>query len=222
MHVDYVPVSFFLHNLQCLNSESWLNSETINSYVAIVQRKVRSARVHIADSHLMTKVLNDKLANFKTWVRGMLKSNQVKSIDELDRLCMPYNIRNTHWAAICCDFVSSTITLMDSLPDYDHENALSRLKLFLEHYCTKKPKLLWSIVVRTDLAFRQTNAYDCGLFAIAHVTLCALKQENMLGVCSQGNVIHMRERVYHDLVMNEIKFEDYMCYFAARSKSTAA
>jgi hypothetical protein len=39
MHIDYAPVEFRLEVLQCLDRETWLNSHTINSYLAIVQRK---------------------------------------------------------------------------------------------------------------------------------------------------------------------------------------
>ena len=213
MHVDYLPVIFRLEELQCLSPMCWLNSQTINSYLAIVQRKVRSGRVHIGNSFFMSKVLSDS-RNAKTWVKGVCKSNKCSSMYDLHRLCFPYNIRQLHWVAVCCDFLSLTITLIDSLPGRDHDSALQQLKNFLEStLCTtgvgRGSQPVWNVQVRDDKAFRQENSYDCGLFTIGHVTLCALKQENRLGTVTQESVTHMRERVYHDLVMNEIKFEVY-------------
>ncbi len=103
--------------------------------------------------------------------------------------------------------------------------ALQKLKTFLEStVCAggRKPDPGWIIQIRQDDACRQHNTHDGGLFTITHVTLCALKQENSLGVCSQATVNNgMRDRVYHDLIMNEIKFEVYM-HQTSRSKSITA
>ena len=213
MHVEFSS-RFHLRDLACLKSQEWLNSETINSYLAIVQREVRKEKVHIFVSHFMSKLLAQSDAEMKQWVQGVCRMNKVDSIYELDRLCMPYNIKNRHWVAICCDFHAIQITVVDSLPDNDHLPALNRLKAFLESSaCAGKKKWNWRFNIQAAAAYRQLNGFDCGLFTLAHVTLFALKQEIRLGVCTQEIVSHMRERVYHDLIANEIKFQVYLVSF---------
>ena len=206
MHEDYPPVQFHLYDLHCLDPTEWLNSEVINSYLAIVQRQVRKGGVHILVSHFMAKLEESTDVQMKSWVRGVCNMNKVASIYLLDRLCMPMNISNRHWVAILCDFRTCQITLVDSLTGHDHSPALRRLKAFLESKtCAGNDKKDWNFCVLSDEKYRQRNGFDCGLFTIAHVTLFALKQESRLGVCTPEIVNNMRQRVYHDLIANEIK-----------------
>ena len=207
MHEDYTQVVFHLYDLHCLDPGQWLNSEVINSYLAIVQRQVRKGGVHILVSHFMAKLQDQTDLELKSWVRGVCNMNKVKSIYQLDRLCMPMNISNHHWVAILCDFRACSITLVDSVTGHDHVPALRRLKAFLESaICAGTDKWVWHVSALSDETYRQRNGFDCGVFTLAHVTLFALKQESRVGVCTQEIVNDMRQRVYHDLIANEIKF----------------
>ena len=132
--------------------------------------------------------------------------NGVQSMYDLKRLCMPYNISDTHWVAICCDFFTLTITLIDSMAGIGHAAAMAKLKTFLESkFVAGSRQVCWRVVIRADAQCRQIGGVDCGLFTLAHVTLCALQKEDT-GLCSQSIVSHMRERVYHDLIVNGINF----------------
>jgi hypothetical protein len=201
-------------DLNSLKPTKWLNGQVINSYLAIAMQSVKSKSAKVpnmlVESSFLMEVLKDTSnAEFtiQKWMKGLPRKG-FSQYHDLDRLLLPYNIKETHWVAIVCDFQSQTITSFDSLV-LNHHHALSNLKKFLEHplVCGAKP-VNWTIIQRSDAKCRQRNDFDCGVFTVVHLVLHMLSLERYATThCTQSVIDGMRQRIAHDIIVGNIQLE---------------
>ena len=197
-----------LSDLQCLRPGKWLNSATINSYLAIALKRAKEKGVegvHIANSFFMQK-MDGTISTNKSLLRGFNKIGV--RICDLKMLLLPYNIDNVHWVAIVCNVQSRAITSFDSLTG-SHHDALLKLKMFLEssEVCSTNDTA-WKIMQRTDEECRQHNGYDCGIFTAVQLVLHMLSLEQHAHIfCNQSVIDGMRQRMAHDIFMTNFQLE---------------
>jgi hypothetical protein len=217
IHSDASDVNMTVHlsSLQkCLVPDQWLNSETIDSYLAIALKRAQEngmKDVHVANSFLM-KYITDKECitpeKTKSLVRGF-NTIGVGNLYDLKRLLLPYNIGNIHWVGIVCDFESATITSFDSMPEPNYTDALAKLQKFLEcEEVSGSKKLHWKITQRSDVECRQRNGSDCGIFTVVQLVLHMLfLEQHVQTFCNQSVIDGMRPRMAHDIFTAKFQLE---------------
>lgn len=104
-------------NLQCLGGQYWLNDEVINAYMYVLRKHATELglKCYFHSSFFFTK-LNERntytYSNVRRWTaRGAGKCN----LFEQDKVCIPINLDNTHWAACVIHIQTKRIFYYDSL-----------------------------------------------------------------------------------------------------------
>jgi sentrin-specific protease 1 len=197
-------------DLHTLRPGQWLNDRVINAYLTMLLEQIRGDRVHVMSSHFMQKLLNPK-QEVTTEARGVLRMHcGIKSIFELKRIIIPYNINNVHWVAIAVNFHEKHVSLWDSTIGA-HQNATKQLLLYLQQQATRDQVEFneddWTVEFHHETSIRQENSFDCGLFAIAFCVHLALGIDNhvILSVCTQRNISNLRTKIASELISGKMK-----------------
>jgi sentrin-specific protease 1 len=197
-------------DLHTLRPGQWLNDRVINAYLTMLLEQIRGDRVHVMSSHFMQKLLNPK-QEVTTEARGVLRMHcGIKSIFELKRIIIPYNINNVHWVAIAVNFHEKHVSLWDSTIGA-HQNATKQLLLYLQQQATRDQVEFneddWTVEFHHETSIRQENSFDCGLFAIAFCVHLALGIDNhvILSVCTQRNISNIRKKIASELISGKMK-----------------
>jgi sentrin-specific protease 1 len=179
-NVNKFGVTITHAHIQCLIPTGWLNDETINFYMDMLNERSmrRSADLTLPKQHRLScrffstffykKLVGEKggykYANVLRWTKG-------KAAFEYDHCFVPIHVNNSHWCLANINFRNKCILYYDSLsgPDY---GSLSQLLLYVRDECQNKSGPLfnsddWTLqVVAPKLVPTQQNGYDCGVFTI--------------------------------------------------------
>ena len=174
----------------------WLGDELVNYYFAMLQDRDdrlcemdnSPSECHFANSFFMGKLMGgvggSDFAGVERWTRGV-------DIFSCRLVLVPINVDNVHWCLLVVELASKRIRYYDSMGG-SGGNYLAAMHEYLcdEHMAKKGAPLdggAWQLVHTTDDTPRQTNGFDCGVFA----TFCAHYLAHGVRPNSpQGGVLH--------------------------------
>ena len=89
-------------------------------------------------------------------------------VSDITMIAMPINITNTHWVCGVIDIAAATVEIWDSF-DYGNEVVEKigyAMILWINDVCEGKHLTTIKFDFKKYTAQKQTNAYDCGVFAL--------------------------------------------------------
>ena len=118
-------------NLVCVRKDEWLNSETINVYVQMIEVEAKNAghNVTMFNSFFVTKIETEGHKGVKTWTRKLKRAG--KTLFDLDRFFFPVNLNDTHWVGGVVDFKAKKISILDSMAGNSHSKRREQLLQYL-------------------------------------------------------------------------------------------
>jgi len=202
----------------------WLFDEAINSYMALLQ--IRTDRRRTLDemagggtnvrapSHFWGSFFIEKL---KSCRRSTVRKNQMErmtdkvtsvqgDIFQLDKMVMPVNIANGHWALIVAYMQEQKLRSFDSM-NGDHSEDMKMLLDLFEAEAQRLPvdfdRSKWSTGRERDVP-KQGNCSDCGVF------LCAFASHVVDATdfpFAQQDMDSIRARITYELVHGKEEVE---------------
>jgi Ulp1 family protease len=135
-HEDHVIFEGFnttiiVMHLICVRRGEWLNSETINVYVQMIEVEAKKAghNVTMFNSFFVTKIETEGHKGVKTWTRKLKREG--KTLFDLDRFFFPVNLYDTHWVGGVVDFKAKKISILDSMAGNSHSLLRDQLLKYL-------------------------------------------------------------------------------------------
>ena len=170
------------HKLSCLIDGTWLNDEVINFYMCMLQHRddrltSASNGVKLSSYYFNSFFINKLISkngdyDYKIVERWTKKMN----VFLLDKMFMPVNIGNTHWAMIVVYMKLKRIHYYDSLNRPGIDKYLKHVLQWLKDEDSIKyvnennfDERDWLLMDQETTVPHQNNSYDCGVFS----TLCA-------------------------------------------------
>ena len=204
----FVNAEVFGEHTQRLSPSGWLVDEVVNYYMFLLQE--RDALVcasdgsrkpcHFFNSFFFTKLLENGSYNYrqvKRWTKRF-------DLFSRSKVFAPVNVGNMHWCMVMVDVARKEVRYFDSM-GAGGEPYLKAMKRYLEdEHRTKKGSELeggWTLTRTTRDTPRQTNGYDCGVFA----SFCAhyMSLTDQLDF-SQDDIQHFRIRMMVDILNKRI------------------
>ena len=179
--IDKFNINMTQVKLSCLKEGTWLNDEVINFYMCMLQErddklfqsnKGKRLSSHYFNSYFMDKLYRNGAYNFKLVKRWTEKHNI--NIFEKDKIFIPVNISNTHWAMIVAYMQYNSIHYYDSLKREGVNKFLKPAVLrWLKDESAERGIAFdeneWDLIDQESNVPLQDNGVDCGVFSI----LCA-------------------------------------------------
>ena len=119
------------------------------------------------------------------------------NIFQKDLLIIPCHVSNNHWTLAAVDLNKKTIIYYDSIGGKDY-GLLCRIASYLHQESWDKRKLKfdlpgWKNFCLEKRSPKQTNNYDCGVFAMVTAELISRKEKISF---SQDDIQAYRKRIY--------------------------
>lgn len=107
MCINRYNIDISFADLQTLRDGRWLNDNIIDFYLNLVMK--RNSKVFIWTTHFYSTLASRGYSGVARWAKR-------KKIDlfTMDKVIVPVNISNTHWALAVIDNLQKTITYYDS------------------------------------------------------------------------------------------------------------
>lgn len=159
--------------MRCLRPGQWLNDEVINFYFKLLQERGKllqgAPKCWFPNSFFWPKLSgNNSSYSYKEVKRWTIKAKI--DIFELDLICFPMNIGESHWAMGVIDLTSHGFRYFDSMFCRPHKNFVPFLRKYVQdEHKAKKGKALdgvedWELILHEKPVPQQENGYDCGVF----------------------------------------------------------
>ena len=204
----FVNAEVFGEHTQRLSPSGWLVDEVVNYYMFLLQE--RDALVcasdgsrkpcHFFNSFFFTKLLENGSYNYrqvKRWTKRF-------DLFSRSKVFAPVNVGNMHWCMVMFDVARKEVRYFDSM-GAGGEPYLKAMKRYLEdEHRTKKGSELeggWTLTRTTRDTPRQTNGYDCGVFASFCAHYMSLQEQLDF---SQDDIQHFRIRMMVDILNKRI------------------
>ncbi|CAK9436247.1 uncharacterized protein LODBEIA_P08050 [Lodderomyces beijingensis] len=158
--IDKFKISLKAVDLQTLRDGKWINDNVIDFYFALATEA--DDKMFAWTSHFYT-TLEDR------GYQGVARWAKKRKIDclALNKLFVPVNIHNTHWALAVVDNVEKTISYYDSLDASQSGNihACTTLQDYMNQEAQRlnKPPVAYKLVPSLPCP-QQQNGFDCGIF----------------------------------------------------------
>lgn len=173
-----------------LRPGAWLVDEVINFYFALLQERFQDC--HFFNSFFVTKLCGQDGRGYD--YPGVRRWTRKVDLFSKRKIFMPVNIGNMHWTVIVVD--KTAVRYLDSLGDSGKRYLLSIQKYMEDEHRDKlnsplaKPYDLRPS--RSNDVPRQTNGYDCGVFAAFNAHYLAFDKEPSF---TQDDIDHLRRRM---------------------------
>jgi hypothetical protein len=162
--MDTFDMSLKKSDIWRLKPSEWLNDESINLYMKMIQKRGDDSkhRIFCFNSFFYDLLLKSGYEKVARWSKR-------KDIFSLDMLLFPVHLGN-HWCLGIVNMKKKQLEYYDSLGGGNDE-CFAQMKLYLEgeHLDKKKKPMDWSgwgpNVVNGPKMPRQLNGSDCGVFA---------------------------------------------------------
>ena len=169
-------------SMRRLRPGKWLNDEVIHFfYLLLAIRDAKEAsglngtpkrRSHFFKSFFITKLLDEGVTNRYTYsnVKKWSESVPGKDIFGLNKVFVPFNLSNVHWACVVIFMQERRIQFYDSMGGGGMYYMRAILQYLKDEWARKNngkelPHLSeWKLVTCTSDTPRQTNCFDCGVF----------------------------------------------------------
>ena len=200
-----------------LKPEKWLNDDIINFYFALLAKRDydlclsdgKKKRSHFYNTQFMTQLRNEdeggndkfddddenyKFGNVKRWTKTIPGGD----VFALDKLFIPINITNTHWACVTVFMDEKIIEYYDSIrgrSGLKYTKAVLRYLKDLDQSSQIRQQLSyweeWELV-DVDDSPKQNNSFDCGVFVCMIADCLGLDQPLTF---TQEHINHCRQRI---------------------------
>ena len=186
-----------------LRNTQWLNDETINTYIQLLQshadNRCGSHRIHFFTSFFYTKLAlspDFSYSNVKNW-----KSIRNIDIFQLDKLVFPIHYETNHWILVLIELGQNKIHVYDSYHGA-HTEIFQEFRNYLQlhHMHTKQGQQFritdWTNIDHSDIP-KQTNGYDCGVFTLQYAH-CIANDQHI--TCDQQETSLLRQRISNEII----------------------
>ncbi|KAJ7467228.1 hypothetical protein B0H11DRAFT_1732868, partial [Mycena galericulata] len=143
------------------------------------------------DVHVMTSFFWPKLETGYINAR-LAKWTKTVDIFTKDAVLIPINIDNAHWAVVAIQFRQKQIVLYDSAR-WDLSYVFPRLREYLDCEHRDKRKTPFDFTDWQNNTPRQTNGYDCGVFACQFIRYLARAARSF--PFDQNDILALRKRM---------------------------
>ncbi|KAG5420976.1 hypothetical protein I9W82_000066 [Candida metapsilosis] len=184
-------------DLQTLRDGRWLNDNIIDFYSNMVMEK--NPKVFIWTTHFYSNLASRGYSGVARWAKR-------KKIDlfTMDKVIVPINISNTHWALAVINNITKAITYYDSLNFSQSGNpeALENLQMYMDNEAQRldRDAIKYTLIPYID-APQQQNGSDCGVFTCIAARYLALNQEFNY---SQNDMKVIRRRMTLEIMNDEL------------------
>lgn len=217
--------------------DQWITSTVIDCYIGLLCCEVTSKKmsVSVAITQFFDKVLEPKkavtparLSRGKAKDRLMTRSTEALREEDYDYkkvkgwfkklnpygdgvkyIVIPVNACNSHWMLVYADFVTHTVTLIDSLGGEDGKWARV-LKRCLEDFwkeSNKKGRVMpkWKTAVYKAGESFQKDSINCGVYVMTFIECFLLHDVKKFNdIANTGDISYFRSRIIMNIVMGRI------------------
>ena len=164
-------------NIKSLQPGTWLNDETINSFMNILNDHESMTYNSQSDykpsyffsSFFFTALGTQDSYNYNRVKRWSRRIRTCTNIFQLKNLVFPINISNTHWTLANINFINLEIEYLDSMGDRGTIYTNTLLKFIEDEHMDKLGEILpnkeeWKTISRGTSTPQQPNTFDCGVY----------------------------------------------------------
>ncbi|CAI5755585.1 unnamed protein product [Candida verbasci] len=183
-------------DLFTLKDGRWLNDNIIDFYLELVMKKYPT--VFAWTTHFYSTLSGKGYSGVSKWAKRR-KVDQYKK----EKVLVPVNISNTHWALSVIDNIEKTITYYDSL-DTKHGNPQAVKNL--NEYMRQEALRLGHTPIEYELISffkspQQNNGSDCGVFTCTAAKFISGNQELKY---SQKDMKNIRRRMVWEILNSNV------------------
>ena len=164
-------------NIKSLQPGTWLNDETINSFMNILNdhelmtynSQSNYKPSYFFSSFFFTALGSQDSYNYNRVKRWSRRIRTCTNIFQLKNLAFPININNTHWTLANINFINLEIEYLDSMGDRGTTYTNTLLKFIEDEHMDKLGETLpnkeeWKTISRGTSTPQQPNTFDCGVY----------------------------------------------------------
>ena len=188
----------FIHkDLLRLKDGVWLNDDIINFFLKLLQEyhdniaDLDSAKKRsiFMSTFFYSRMVDESGYQYKNVERWTAKFD----IFSCEKVFIPVNLRNLHWALVFISLPTQEIQYIDSLGSAGAE-ILKNIKVWLrDEAYSKQGMQLSDFAIKVQRCPLQHNNYDCGVFTLAFVDL--LSNDLPLHLMDQDTAGVVRKRI---------------------------
>lgn len=182
-------------DLLTLSDRSWLNDNVIDFYLSLVTDQ--NDLVYCWTTHFYTTLKKNGYKGVARWAK-----RRKINVMEMNKIVVPINSMNTHWAVAVVDNIQLTISYYDSLSSSGNFPAVQTLEQYMMLEADRLGVPPKSYTLQPNMKTpQQQNGYDCGVFTCTVAKHIA--QETPL-LFSQKDMQTIRRRMAYEIVQKQL------------------
>ena len=128
----------------------WVNDVVVNDAMELINAKLIEGKykVHCFNSFLLSRYKDVGYQDVKKWSVAVCKRHKVKTIFEFERIIVPVNRGNLHWAFIVADIRHKTIVYYDSMTGFQVSEAKEWMQLVHRYTVVDTPCIAHCVLLR--------------------------------------------------------------------------
>lgn len=187
-----------------LRDGNWLDDVCIDFYLALLQRRQRNPEYSGLRCHFFSAFFYAGLVHSGKYQFNAVSSwtDQLQySLFNMDRLILPVNLENKHWALVVVYIAERKLEYLDSL-GYDGNIIMSNICRYLDdHARDMKLEVLdafkWERASNKHIPM-QKDDFNCGIFALAYADYRSLGLELSF---SASDVPRFRKKIAQEILI---------------------
>ncbi|KAI5966798.1 uncharacterized protein KGF55_000207 [Candida pseudojiufengensis] len=193
--LDKYSIELTTGDLQTLQDGRWLNDNVIDYYFNVIMKE--NPKVFGWTTHFYSTLQQKGYQGVSRWAKR-------KKIDVFskDKILVPVNISNTHWALSVIDNLKKTIIYYDSLSMSGNPQAVENLKMYMDKEAERlgKSKMCYELISHFDSP-QQNNGSDCGVFTCTAAKYIS-KDKNL--DYSQNDMKLIRRSMVYEMINDKL------------------
>ncbi|KAI5950982.1 hypothetical protein KGF54_004056 [Candida jiufengensis] len=192
--IDKYSIELSTGDLQTLQDGRWLNDNVIDFYFNILMKE--NPKVFGWTTHFYSTLNQKGYQGVQRWA----KRKKLNSFEK-DKILVPVNISNTHWALSVIDNIKKTIVYYDSLSMSGNPQAVENLKMYMDKEAERLgcPAINYKLISHIDSP-QQQNGSDCGVFTCTAAKYIS-KDEDLN--YSQKDMKLIRRRMVYEMISDK-------------------
>lgn len=185
----------------------WIRDDVVNLYCKLLEKRdslFLKSKLHTKPNiflHTNFYTLLEKKLPVDNYFKNKV-NHHIKTFFDVDKVFIPVNMDQMHWALVVINVEKKIIEFYDSLGSGGVE-IMTNIWCFVEMEYEKKynsslPQM-WRKKNMSRTIPQQTNSWDCGVFMIAFMDM--LSVGDILNF-SQQHINHFRERIQLSIITN--------------------